>query len=102
MIDLKDLRSNPEKYRTGARQKGVAVDIDALLAADEQARNAQTDFDRLRSEQNQISAQIGKAKDAGEREQLKVKAAEYKPKLADLSEKMREAQAKVEKLILAI
>jgi seryl-tRNA synthetase len=102
MIDLKDLRSYPEKYRTGARQKGVPVDIDALLAADEQARNSQTDFDRLRSEQNQISAQIGKAKDAGEREQLKTKAAEYKPKLAELSEKMREAQAKVEKLMLAI
>jgi hypothetical protein len=32
MIDLKDLRSNPEKYRTGAKLKGVDVDIDALLA----------------------------------------------------------------------
>jgi seryl-tRNA synthetase len=102
MIDLKDLRSNPEKYRAGARLKGIAVDVDALLALDEQARASQTDFDRLRAEQNQISAQIGKAKDPAEREQMKAKAAEYKPKLAELSDKMREAQAQVEKLLLAI
>ena len=31
MIDLKDLRENPEKYRRGAELKGITVDVDALL-----------------------------------------------------------------------
>ena len=38
MIDLKDLRENPDKYRKGAADKQYAVDIDALLSLDEQVR----------------------------------------------------------------
>ena len=37
MVDLKDLRENPDKYRRGAELKGVRVDIDAILRIDEQA-----------------------------------------------------------------
>ena len=36
MIDLKDLRENPEKYRRGAELKSVKVDMDAILRLDEQ------------------------------------------------------------------
>ena len=32
MIDVKDLRENPDKYRRGAQLKNVTVDIDAILA----------------------------------------------------------------------
>ena len=35
MIDLKDLREDPQRYRRGAELKGVKVDIDAVLRADE-------------------------------------------------------------------
>ena len=35
MIDLKDLRANPEKYRRGAAQKQQTVDLDRLLELDE-------------------------------------------------------------------
>lgn len=102
MIDLKDLRANPEKYRTGARLKNVTVDVDAVLALDEASRAAQAEFDRLKAEQNQLSAQIGKTKDAAEREQVKARAAGFKPRLAELGEAMRDAQARVEPLLLAI
>src|SRR6187551_2287796 len=103
MIDLKDLRAHPEKYKTGAQLKGIAVDVDAVLALDEQSRQAQNEFDRTRAEQNQISQQIGAAgKDAALRVQLKVKAAGYKPRLAELSERQRELQAKIDPLLLAI
>ena len=33
MIDVKDLRENPEKYRKGAQLKQVSVDIEAVLKA---------------------------------------------------------------------
>jgi seryl-tRNA synthetase len=102
MIDLKDLRANPQKYKTGAQLKGIAVDVDGILAFDEQSRQAQNEFDRTRAEQNQISQQIGRAKDPAEREQLKVKAAGFKPRLAELSEAMRQLQAKIDPLLLAI
>lgn len=93
MIDLKELRENPEKFRRGARLKGVDVDIDAILAADESRVRAQQDFERLKAEQNQASQQISKLKDPEEKKRAiarvqgelkqQVKAAEDKWKLAE-------------------
>jgi seryl-tRNA synthetase len=102
MIDLKDLRANPDKYRTGARLKNVRVDIDALLALDEKSRQVQAEFDRLKAEQNQLSQQIGRAKDPAERDAFKARAAEFKPRLQALSEQMRDAHAQVEPLLLTV
>ncbi len=38
MVDLKDLRENPDRYRDAARLKRVDVDVDRLLALDAQRR----------------------------------------------------------------
>ena len=47
MVDLKELRESPEKYRRGAELKGVRVDIDAILRTDEKSRMAQRLADEL-------------------------------------------------------
>jgi seryl-tRNA synthetase len=102
MIDLKDLRENPEKYRRGAELKNVTVDIGAVLDLDSQCLRAQQEFDRLKGEQNEISRQIGKAKDSAERDALKSKAAEMKPALADLEQKRKTTEAARDQLLLGI
>ena len=38
MIDLKDLRENPDRYRNAVRDKCMDVDVDRLLALDEARR----------------------------------------------------------------
>ncbi|HEX8913895.1 MAG TPA: serine--tRNA ligase [Humisphaera sp.] len=101
MIDLKDLRQNPEKYKAGARLKNINVDVDAVLSLDERGRQLQTEFDRLRAEQNQISMKIGKAAPA-ERDALKAQAAEFKPRLAQLGEEQKDVASKLEAMLLVI
>ena len=59
MIDLKDLRENPDKYRDGVRDKCMSVDVDRLLALDEARRAILTRLETARSEQNKISKEIG-------------------------------------------
>jgi seryl-tRNA synthetase len=59
MIDLKDLRANPEKYRKGAADKGIAVDVPALLDLDARLRAAQTELEQLTAEKNKIGKEIG-------------------------------------------
>jgi len=59
MIDLRDLRQNPQKYIEGARDKGIDVDIPRLVALDERARSIQTELETTRAEQNRISKEIG-------------------------------------------
>ena len=59
MIDLKDLRNNPNRYRDAARHKRIEVDIDRLLELDEQHRGLLTQRQHLAAEKNQIGKQIG-------------------------------------------
>ena len=68
MVDLKDLRENPQKYRRGAELKNVKVDVDGLLRADERRLSAQKEFEKYRAEQNDASKQISKIKDASEKQ----------------------------------
>jgi seryl-tRNA synthetase len=102
MIDIKDLRENPEKYRRGAELKNVPVNISAVLDLDGQCLRAQQDFDRLKAEQNELSRQIGKAKNPEDREAIKAKALALKPQIQELEQKRRVAEASRDELLLQI
>ena len=67
MIDLKDIRENPDKYRRGAQLKGVSVDVDAVLALDERRLTSLREFERVRALQNEQSKSIGKLRDPAEK-----------------------------------
>jgi len=62
MIDLKQLRESPDLFRSSQKVRGedVAV-IDQLLAADEERRNAISEFETLRAKQNTLSKSVGAA-----------------------------------------
>ena len=68
MIDLKLLRTDPERVRASQRVRGEdPALVDELLAADERRRSAVAAADQLRSEQKAISKQVPRA--AGEERQ---------------------------------
>jgi len=107
MIDLKDLRENPDKYRKGAANKLSSIDIDALISLDEKARAAQTDLQNLVAQRNQIAKQIGplmgrlkKASDEEKQqiekevESLKAQSEQGKAQEAALSDAVRDLEAK--------
>lgn len=101
MIDIKDLRENPDKYRRGAELKGVKIDLNPILQLDESCVALQREFDQLKSEQNELSRQIGKA-EASQRETLKSRAAAMKPRLHDLEQQRKEAETSRDQLLLQI
>lgn len=59
MIDLKALREDPERFRRGARDKGIEVDFDRLLELDRRLRVLETRRQELRAEQNRLSKEMG-------------------------------------------
>ncbi len=59
MIDLKELRENPDRFRQGVADKAMSVDIDRLLALDEARRSILTRQESARAEQNRISKELG-------------------------------------------
>ncbi|MFM9181918.1 MAG: hypothetical protein ACKOV8_11865, partial [Phycisphaerales bacterium] len=59
MIDIRQLRENPERFRQGARDKGAEVHLDRLLALDEARRGILQKLEARRAEQNRLSKEIG-------------------------------------------
>ena len=53
MIDLNLLRENPETIRVSQRARGASVElVDQAIELDKIKRQAQSEFEKLRAEQN--------------------------------------------------
>ncbi len=59
MIDIKQLRENPQQFIDGAAEKNISVDITTLLDLDEQRRLFTHQREKHRAEQKKISKEIG-------------------------------------------
>lgn len=67
MLDLKELRSDPEAAKQALRRRSeeAAELVDRVLDLDQQRRNLLPEIEGLRARQNETSAQIAQAKKAG-------------------------------------
>ena len=87
MIDLRELRENPEPYRASQRARGADTDlVDRIIAADESRRSLLGAFEALRAEQKSMSKAIGKASPGAERDAALASAKE-------LAERVKAAEA---------
>ena len=59
MIDLKSLRDDPDRYRTGAALKRVAVDIDRVLELDAARRSLLAEQQELQAKANKAAKEMG-------------------------------------------
>ena len=66
MLDLKLIRSDPERVKAALARRGAADSIDELLALDERRRELLPEIEAARSRRRQASEQIGAAKKSGE------------------------------------
>lgn len=68
MHDIRFIRENPENFDAGLARRGLAAQSPAILAADADARGAQTVVDSLLATRNAASRQIGALMGKGDRE----------------------------------
>ncbi|HTL29602.1 MAG TPA: serine--tRNA ligase [Tepidisphaeraceae bacterium] len=102
MIDIKDLRENPEKYRKGAELKGIDVEVSRIIDLDEQRVRAQQEFESLRSEQNKQSKEIAKIKDPAAKKEAIAKMGELAGNVKAAEERLKTADAAMQPLLLQI
>lgn len=119
MIDLKQLRENPEKYKEGCRRKGFAIDIDHILSLDAKKRQLQTERERLRAEQGKMEKEVGqrlgqlsgqikkaegdeKARLQRELDDLKVKPAGLKAEVTRLDAEITQMDPHLRELLLSV
>ncbi|MBA3300732.1 MAG: serine--tRNA ligase [Thermoleophilaceae bacterium] len=96
MIDLKELRRDPDAARAALARRGV--DVDEILALDARRRELLPRVEDLRARQNKASEAIGAAKRSGAAaseviEEMKSVATEVKAREAELAEVQERSDA---------
>jgi seryl-tRNA synthetase len=100
MLDIKAIRDDPEKFRTGLARRNLGDAVDKLLAADERRRSLTATVEELRARQNAASKKIGSAQ-AGEKQQLIAEVAKVSVELKELEPQLAEAGESLDALLAA-
>ena len=102
MIDLKQLRESPDLFRSSQKVRGEDVGvIDQLLAADEERRNAISEFETLRAKQNTLSKSVGAA-NGDEKNSLLESAKQLAAQVKAADSKRAAAEEIANKLVLSV
>jgi len=103
MIDLKQLRENPQKYIDGATNKGVKLDRDAFLDLDKSVRALQASVDELKAKKNKLSQEVSQSEKGSDAFQaLVAQVQEIKWSLTELEGEYDEKHAAFLKLLYQI
>jgi seryl-tRNA synthetase len=101
MIDIKDLRANPDKYIQAARAKRIDVDIAAILQLDERVMGLARSVQEARTAQNAAGKSIAKLQGA-EKQAAIAQMAEIKARQKADSDAMAELEPKLKDLLLVV
>ena len=66
MLDLKAIRSDPERVKAALARRGAAEMVDELLALDARRRELLPEVETAQAERKALSKQVGERKAAGE------------------------------------
>ncbi|SEO93198.1 seryl-tRNA synthetase [Halogranum amylolyticum] len=106
MLHRRYLREHPEEVRESLANRGYDdVDLDQIVAVDEEWRELKAKGDDLRHERNQVSSEIGQLKAEGkdeEAEEAIARSQELKEDLQAVEERADELESKLEEALLEI
>jgi seryl-tRNA synthetase len=92
MLDLKLIRSDPERVKAALARRGAAEPVDELLALDARRRELLPEIEGAQAERKSLSKQVGEAKQRGE------EAAELIERVGGLKERTEAARAELERV----
>ncbi len=92
MLDLKLIRSDPERVKQALARRGAAERVDELLALDARRRELLPEIESAQAERKAISKQVGEAKQRGE------EAAELVAQVQGHKERIEAGKAELEEV----
>lgn len=101
MLDIHFIRENADLIKAGAEKKHIEVDIDRLLAIDEERKQLRQELDNRRAEQNRASQSIVRAQ-GEEKEKLLESMRHVKEGMAEIEEKHKAVMEEWQKLMLSV
>ncbi|MHC4338365.1 MAG: serine--tRNA ligase [Planctomycetota bacterium] len=101
MIDIKQIRENPQRFKDAAKTKGFDVNIDRLLEVDETLKSAKQQLQDISTEKNKLGKSIPKLT-GKERESALAQLAQLKQQEADYNEDTKKLQPEFDELMLQV
>jgi len=101
MLALDFIKANRETVEKAIHDKGVELDLDALLALDAEVRGAKTQIDQLRAERNAVSAKFKDAT-AEEKAELGRQAKEAGARASEIESGLEAKEAELKALMLKL
>jgi len=101
MLALDFIKANRETVEKAIRDKGVELDLDALLVLDAEVRGAKTQIDQLRAERNAVSAKFKDAT-AEEKAELGRQAKEAGARASEIESGLEAKEAELKALMLKL
>ncbi|HEU4707426.1 MAG TPA: serine--tRNA ligase [Solirubrobacterales bacterium] len=96
MLDLKAIRSDPERVKAALARRGAAEQVDQLLALDARRRELLPEVESAQAERKTLSKQVGERKQAGEdAEDLIAAVASLKERVEAARGELEEVEAKL-------
>jgi len=103
MLDLKAIRSDPERVKAALARRGAAEQVDELLALDARRRELLPEVENAQAERKTLSKQIGEKKQAGEdAEELMATVQGLKERIESAKEELEGVEAKLGELALSL
>jgi seryl-tRNA synthetase len=101
MLDIHFIRENADIVKAGAAKKHIDLDIDRLIAVDDERKRIRQELDAKRAEQNRRSNEIQIAK-GEDRDKLIEAMKHLKDGMAEGEEKLKEVMIEWQRLMLLV
>jgi seryl-tRNA synthetase len=103
VLDLKAIRSDPERVKVALARRGAAEQLDELLALDARRRELLPEVENAQAERKTLSKQIGERKQAGEEAgELMATVQGLKERIESGKEELEQVEAKLDELALTL
>lgn len=95
MLDLQFISDNAEAVEQNCRNRGVEINLPALLELRQQRSGLITKADEVRREQNELSKRIPAEKDAAAKQTLVARGKELRQTVSDLEGQLKQLETKL-------
>jgi len=103
MLDIKLIRSNPEKVKEALKKRKEKINLDEILKLDQKRRELLLEADVLKEKRNKVSEEIGKLKREKKDAREKILAMkEVSAKIKELDTQIKEIEEETAKILLEI
>ena len=102
MLDLRLIREDPERVKAAVATTFTEAPIDEIVALDERRRGLVTAVEALKAELNAGSKEVGRTKDAEQRQTLIARLRDLGDRIAALDEEVKGADERLQRLMLHV